>query len=349
MFDFTLSEEQRALQTLVREFVEREVKPRVAALDAEPDPAKGVPWEIIRAANQVGLRNLAMRKDLGGGETDCVTLGMCVEELGVGDLGVSVVFAQNWKITQMLQYKATEEQIRKFLIPLREDPVGLMAVGYTEPESGSDFIVPCLDPKGGMKLSSVGDGNYAVLNGTKQFISNGFIAHLYIISTRSNKEVPFTQGMTTFIVPRDLPGVPNLPGFTIGRVYDKIGERLAGNAELIFENCRVPLANMLGEWHKAYEQVVPGFRMSNAYAAGPARWGWAGRPLRRPWSMPKSGFREPGPLSSMPMSPSSWRTCTRTSKRPSSWCGKGAGRLTIWSPTIPCSPARSSLSAPKLL
>ena len=276
MFDFTLSEEQRALRTLVREFVEREVKPRVASLDAEPDPVKGVPWEIIKAANQVGLRNLAMRKDLGGGEMDCVTLGMCVEELGVGDLGVSVVFAQNWKITQMLQYKATEEQIRKFLIPLREDPVGLMAVGYTEPESGSDFIVPCLDPKGGMKLSSFGDGNYAVLNGTKQFISNGFIAHLYIISTRSNKEVPFTQGMTTFIVPRDLPGVPNLPGFTLGRVYDKIGERLAGNAELIFENCRVPLDNMLGEWHKAYEQVVPGFRMSNAYAgASTLGVGWA--------------------------------------------------------------------------
>ena len=67
MFDFTLTEEQRALQTLIREFVQREVKPRAAALDAEPNPAKSIPWDIIRAADQVGIRNLAMRQDLGGG------------------------------------------------------------------------------------------------------------------------------------------------------------------------------------------------------------------------------------------------------------------------------------------
>ncbi len=207
MFDFTLTEEQRALQTLVREFVAREVKPRAAALDAEPDPAKSVPWEIIKAADQVGLRNLALRKDLGGSGQDCVTLGMCVEELAVGDLGVSVIFAQNWKIMQMLQYAGTEEQQRQFLIPLRDDPKGVMAVAWTEPESGSDLGIPCMDPKGGPKLSCVKDGTYAVLNGMKVFMSNGPIAHLYIVFARTNREVPLTEGLTGFIVPRDLPGV----------------------------------------------------------------------------------------------------------------------------------------------
>ena len=67
MFDFTLTEEQHAIQTLVREFVQREVKPRAAALDAEQDPTKSIPWDIIKAADQVGLRNLAMRESLGGG------------------------------------------------------------------------------------------------------------------------------------------------------------------------------------------------------------------------------------------------------------------------------------------
>jgi len=276
MFDFTLTEEQRALQTLVREFVQREVKPRAAALDAEPDPTKSVPWDIIKAAEEVGLRNLALRSDLGGSGQNCVTLGMCVEELGVGDLGVSVIFAQNWKITQMLQSTATEEQLRKFLIPLRDDPIGLMSVASTEPESGSDNLVPCLDPKAGPKMSCTREGEYAILNGTKVFMSNGPIAHLYIVFARSNRQAPLTQGLSAFIVPRDLPGVENLPGFSIGRIFDKIGERLASNSELIFENCRVPMANMLREWDKAHTQVRAGFRMSNAYAgASTLGVGWA--------------------------------------------------------------------------
>jgi alkylation response protein AidB-like acyl-CoA dehydrogenase len=276
MFDFTPTEEQRALQTLVREFVAREVKPRAAALDAEPDPTKSVPWDIIRAAHQVGLRNLAMGKGLGGGGQDCLTLGMCVEELAVGDLGISVIFAQHWKIMQMFQYAGTEEQFRQFLIPLRDDPVGVMAVAWTEPESGSDMGWPCLDPKGGPKLSCVRDGEDAVLNGMKVFMSNGPIAHLYAVFARTNREVPLTEGLTGFIIPRDLPGVENLPGFTIGRVFDKMGERLASNSELIFENCRVPMTSMLKEWNKAYTQVRPGFRMSNSYAgASTLGVGWA--------------------------------------------------------------------------
>ena len=102
-------------------------------------------------------------------------------------------------------------------------------------------------PKADPKMSCVCDGNYAVLNGTKEFISNGGIAHLYIVFGRSEREVPIDKGMTAFNIPRDLPSVDNLPGFRIGRIYDKIGERLTGNAELIFEDCRVPMANMLGE------------------------------------------------------------------------------------------------------
>jgi alkylation response protein AidB-like acyl-CoA dehydrogenase len=276
MFDFTLTEEQRALQTLVREFVQREVKPRAAALDAEPDPAKSIPWDIIKAADQVGLRNLAMRQDLGGGGQDCVTLGMCLEELAIGDLGVSVIFAQNWKMMQALQQAATEEQVRKFLIPLRDDPVGLMGIAAKESESGSDFYLIHTDPKPGPRMSCVRDGEYAKLNGTKEFISNGAIAHLYVVFSRSNRDVHYTDGLTAFAVPRDLPGVENLQGFTIGRIFDKVGERLGNNAELIFENCRVPMANMLGEWNKAYAQVRSRMRMGNAYAgASTLGVGWA--------------------------------------------------------------------------
>lgn len=177
-----------------------------------------------------------------------------------------MVFAQHWKFVQMLQEQGTSEQQRQFLVPLRDDPQGLMAVGIKEPESGSDHFVPCLDPKAGPKMVCVRDGDHVILNGTKEFISNGAIAHLYIIFARSNREVSLVDGMSAFIVPRDLPGVKNYPGFTIGRVYDKIGERLAGNAKLIFENCRVPMAKMVWRWNTAMQNVPKVLRQSNAYA-----------------------------------------------------------------------------------
>ena len=81
MIDFTPTEEQEALKTMVREFVEREVKPKAPAYDAEPDPSKGIPWDIIEEGNKLGLKDLAVNAELGGGGQDSLTLGMLVEEL----------------------------------------------------------------------------------------------------------------------------------------------------------------------------------------------------------------------------------------------------------------------------
>ncbi|MBW1941725.1 MAG: acyl-CoA dehydrogenase family protein [Deltaproteobacteria bacterium] len=276
MFDFTPTEEQEALKTMVREFVDREVKPKAPAYDAEPDPIKGIPWDIIKSANELGLKDIAVRKELGGGGADSQTLGMLVEELAVGDLGTSVIYAQNWKVIQILQHAGTEEQMKNYLVPLLEDPVGCCAVALKEPESGSDHFIPIKDPKAGPKMSCVKDGDHVILNGTKEFISNGYIAHLYIIFARSDPKASLTEGMSAFIVPRDLPGVDNFEGFRVGRVYDKIGERLAGNAELIFEDCRVPVANMVAGWNTALRDWVQISPQSNAYAgASTLGVGWA--------------------------------------------------------------------------
>lgn len=276
MFDFTPTEEQEALKTMIREFVEREVAPKAAAYDAEPDPVKGIPWDIIKAGNELGLNRLCVREDLGGGGADSLTLGMLVEELARGDLGVSVIYAQNWKIMQIIQRAGTDEQLKKFLVPFLDDPVGCCSVAMKEAESGSDHQLPHPDPKAGPKMRCERDGDYAVLNGVKEFISNGHIAHLYVILARSDNKVPLKEGMSAFIVPRDLPGVENFPGHSIGRVYDKIGERLAGNADQEFVNCRVPIENMLWEWDTAWANAPMVLRQSNAYAgASTLGVGWA--------------------------------------------------------------------------
>ena len=276
MIDFTPTEEQEALKTMIREFVAREVAPKAAAYDAEPDPVKGIPWDIIKAGYELGLNRLCVREDLGGGGANSVTLGMLVEELARGDLGVSVIYAQNWKIMQIIQRAGTEEQLKKYLVPLLSDPIGCCSVAMKEAESGSDHQLPHPDPKAGPKMRCERDGDHAVLNSVKEFISNGHIAHLYVIMARSDPKAPIREGMSAFLVPRDLPGVDNFEGFTVTRVYDKIGERLGGNGELTFENCRVPMENMLFEWNTALRDWSATSPQSNAYAgASVLGVGWA--------------------------------------------------------------------------
>ncbi len=261
MVEFALTEEQIALRDLARDFVGREVKPVAPVLDARPDPADCFSWDLVEKLSAVGLRTVALDKQHGGAGADAVTLCMLAEELAVGDLGVSVLMAQTWKIGQTIQRGATPEQLRRFLPILRDDPRALLAISITEPETGSDYIIPYPDPKAGPHLSAVRDGDHWVLNGMKHFISNGSRAALHLIFTRTDPAVPQTRGLTAFLVPRDA------PGFSIGRVHDKMGERLANNAELIFRDCRIPAADQFMGLHEGFEVLRRFFPASNAYAA----------------------------------------------------------------------------------
>ena len=261
MVEFALTEEQIALRDLARDFVAREVAPVAFELDAKPDPADCFSWELVEKLSAVGLRTVALDKKYGGGGADAVTLCVLVEELAVGDMGVAVTMAQTWKITQTIQGGATAEQLQRFLPILRDDPRGLLAIGITEPDTGSDYIIPYPDPKAGPHLSAVRDGDHWVLNGMKHFISNGNRAALYLIFARTDPSRPQTRGLTAFLVPRDA------PGFTIGQVHNKMGERLANNAELVFQNCRIPAQNQFGELNGGFEVLRRFFPASNAYAA----------------------------------------------------------------------------------
>ena len=261
MVDFALTEEQIALRDLARDFVMREVAPVADALDARPDPADCFSWELVEKLSAVGLRTVALDKAYGGAGADALTVCLLAEELAVGDLGVSVLMAQTWKIGQTIQRGATPEQLQRFLPVLRDDPRGLLAIGITEPDMGSDYIIPFPDAKAGPRLTAVRDGDGWVLNGMKHFISNGSRAALYLLFARTDPARPMTQGMTAFLVPR------GAPGFTIGRVHNKMGERLANNAELVFQNCRIPPANQFMELNGGFEVLRRFFPASNAYAA----------------------------------------------------------------------------------
>jgi len=206
---------------------------------------------------QVGFKTLTLAKKYGGAEISSVTMAILSEEIGVGDLGVASIFFQGWwKVVQGIQRMATEEQIQKYLIPWRDNPRGFTGIASTEPEGGgSDNILPCLDPKAGLKMTAVRDGNYVILNGMKHYLTLNPYVTLWLTSARTDKTKPVTEGVTYFLVPADTPGV------SVGNVHDKMGVRLCPNAELIFDNVRVPITAQLGGWNTGYiersRKVIP--------------------------------------------------------------------------------------------
>src|SRR5450631_4231811 len=258
---FIETENQRIILETVKHFVDTEVRPRAAALDAEQDPEKCFSWEIVEAANEVGIRTMTLNEKWGGLGTDSLTTSMVIEELGIGDIGVSVIMAQTLKIAQIMQKALNEEQQARVLPAFAKDPRGMLAIGITEPDNGSNYFLPYPTPfrTNGQKTN----GGW-IVNGMKHFISNGNRSSFYLLFVQTEKGKPLAEGSTCLLLERDR------PGFTIGRVHDKMGERLANNAELVFQDCFVPDANVVGKVGNGFNVLAEFFPQSNAYAGASA-------------------------------------------------------------------------------
>ncbi|HEY1474943.1 MAG TPA: acyl-CoA dehydrogenase family protein [Pseudolabrys sp.] len=254
---FIENESQRLILETVKHFVEDEIKPRAAALDAQQDPEKSYSWEIVERAHDVGIRTMTLDEKWGGLGTDSLTTSMVIEELGIGDIGVSVIFAQTLKIAQIMQKALNAEQQARVLPKFAADPRGMLAIGITEPDNASNYFLPY--PTSFRTTGQKTDGGW-IVNGMKHFISNGNRASFYLLFVQTEKGKPLAEGSTCFLVERDR------PGFTIGRVHDKMGERLANNAELIFQDCFIPDANVVGTVGDGFNVLAKFFPQSNAYA-----------------------------------------------------------------------------------
>ncbi len=258
---YALGEKQRAMLRTARRFVAEVVAPVAAELDRAPDPEDCFSWDIVERADEAGIRTMTLAEEHGGSGADSLTTAMVIEELAKGDLGVAVIFAQTLKLAQTLQNAATDEQKRRFLPRFRDDPRFLLAIGITEPETSSNYIMPFDHPKAPFRTSAVRRDGGWVVDGMKHFISNGNRASLYLIFAQTEKGKGLVGGSTCFLVERDA------PGFSIGRVHDKMGERLVNNAELVFQSCFVPDENVLGRVGKGFDVLAQFFPASNAYAA----------------------------------------------------------------------------------
>jgi alkylation response protein AidB-like acyl-CoA dehydrogenase len=239
--EFALNEEQRSWQATARKFAEEEIRPISLQRDRIPAPRDTFDWEIIKKGSKLGFRTLAVPKEWGGQGTDFVTQAIIMAELARADSAISKTFSQCWKWSHLIAQACSDDQKERFLKPFLADDTYLLGKGITEPSGGSDNRLPPEDdPKAGLKLRAERQGDEWILNGEKAFIANGPVGKLFFIDARTNPNVSVREGVTMFLVPRDT------PGFRTGKVFNKSGWRFYQNAELIFENARVPNANVVG-------------------------------------------------------------------------------------------------------
>jgi acyl-CoA dehydrogenase len=240
--DFALNEEQRAWQMKARKFADEEIRPISLKRDAKTGARDTFDWDIVRKGSRLGFRTLAVPKQYGGEGTDFVTQALVMTELARADSAISKTFSQNWKWSHLISAACTDEQKERFLKPFVADDTFLLGKGISEPSAGSDNrLAPADDPKAGLKLRAERHGDEWILNGEKCFIANAPVGKLFFIDARTNPNVPLREGTTMFLVPRDT------PGFRIGKVFNKSGWRFYQNGEMIFENARVPHANVVGQ------------------------------------------------------------------------------------------------------
>ncbi len=225
--DYLLTEEQLMIRDLARQIAEEKVVP----IRAELDEKNEYPWEVIKVLAQSDMIGLFIPEEYGGLGKGCLELCIAVEELSRACLGVSTTYAANALGTYPILLFGTHEQKSKFLPDIAAGK-RLVAFGLTEANAGSDA--------GGIQTTARLEGNEYVLNGTKQWITNGGEAEIYTIIAITDKSKG-PRGASAFIVEKDT------PGFTFGKKEDKMGIRASSTRELIFDNCRIPKENILGK------------------------------------------------------------------------------------------------------
>lgn len=232
--DFILNETQNNVREMVRKFAEAEIKPIAKALDAEAR----YPNETMKEIADMGLMGMPFPEKYGGGEMDHISYVIAIEELARVDGAHGVIVQTHCALCcwPIFQY-GTEEQRGKYLPDLLSGRK-LGAFGLTEPNAGTDAA--------GIQTVAEDKGDYWLLNGSKIFISGGGIAETYVIFAMTDKSQG-TKGISAFILEK------GMPGFKFGKKEDKMGIRASCAVELIFEDVKVPKANLLGQVGKGFK------------------------------------------------------------------------------------------------
>ncbi len=231
--EFMLSKEQELVRQMVREFAIDKVKP----IAAEIDETERFPMENVKLMGKYGMMGIPFSEKYGGAGGDTLAYILAVEELSKVCGTTGVILSAHVSLCASVIYQfGTEEQKEKYLPALlRGEKIG--SFGLTEPGAGTDAA--------GQQTTAVLDGDHYVLNGSKIFITNGGVSDIFIIFAMTDRSKG-TKGISGFIVEK------NFPGFSIGKIENKMGIRASSTTELIMENCIVPKENLIGQEGKGF-------------------------------------------------------------------------------------------------
>ncbi len=231
--NFALSREQELVRQMVKEFA----RDKVAPIAAEIDETERFPMENVKLMAKYGMMGICFPKEFGGAGGDTLSYILAVEELSKACGTTGVILSAHVSLCASLIYQfGNQDQKEKYLTPLvKGERIG--AFGLTEPGAGTDAA--------GQQTTAVLDGDHYVLNGSKIFITNGGVADTFIIFAMTDKSKG-TKGISAFIVEK------SFPGFSIGKLENKMGIRASSTTELVMENCIVPKENLIGQEGKGF-------------------------------------------------------------------------------------------------
>ncbi|GAB6431601.1 MULTISPECIES: acyl-CoA dehydrogenase [Bacillus] len=234
---FKLSEEHEMIRKMVRDFAKNEVAPTAAERDEEERFDRA----LFDQMAELGLTGIPWPEEYGGIGSDYLAYVIAIEELSRVCASTGVTLSAHTSLAGWPIFKfGTEEQKQKFLRPMAEG-TKIGAYGLTEPNSGSDA--------GGMRTTAKRDGDHYILNGSKIFITNGGIADIYVVFALTDPESK-QRGTSAFIVESDT------PGFSVGKKESKLGIRSSPTTEIMFEDCRIPVENLLGEEGQGFKVAM---------------------------------------------------------------------------------------------
>jgi len=234
-----LTEEQRMIQSMVREFARH----KVAVGAAERDRTKTFPGDILKELGELGLMGMMVPPEYGGSGADAVGYVSALAEIAYACASTAVVMSvQNSIVCESLMRFGTQEQKEKFLIPLAKGEV-IGAFALTEPEAGSDPV--------SQSTTAEKKGDCYILNGTKRFITSGKNARTVIVTAKTDESKKH-KGISAFIVTKDA------LGFKVGHEEEKMGLRASDTTDLIFEQCKIPLEQRLGDEGQGFQIAMQG-------------------------------------------------------------------------------------------
>lgn len=237
MDNFLLNDQQKMIRDAAREFARKEVAPKAKELDE----TGRFPTEIIAQLSEMGFMGMMVPEEYGGAGLDTLSYAIAMEEISTGCASTGVIMSVNNSLacSPILAF-GTEEQKKKYL-PDMATGKKLGCFALSEPASGSDA--------GGLRTVAVRDGDFYVLNGTKNFITNGREAEVCVIFATVDRSKG-NKGVTAFIVEK------SMPGYSVGKLEDKLGISASSTAQIHLENVRVPVSNLLGQEGKGLKVAL---------------------------------------------------------------------------------------------